>query len=305
MKNTLYGRDIVSIGELSESEITLILDTAATIKQEGRPDYLKGKILGSCFFEPSTRTRLSFEAAMMRLGGQVIGFADSATTSTKKGETLSDSMRILSGYADAIVLRHSLEGAARLAAEVSNKPVINAGDGANSHPTQTLLDLFTIRECQGKLTELHMAFVGDLKYGRTVHSLAQAGARYHMRYYFVSPDILMMPDNVCDSLKNAGVRFSCHNSIEEVVDQLDILYMTRLQKERFAESEFKKVQDQFSLSASMLKNVKPNFRVLHPLPRVNELHTDVDKTPYAYYFEQAANGLFVREAILSLLLREV
>lgn len=302
-QNTLYGRDVISLGDYTLEEITLILDRAEDIKAKARPDYLKHKLLASCFFEPSTRTKLSFESAMMRLGGDVIGFSDAKSTSSKKGESLQDSMRVIAAYCDAIVLRHPLEGAARLAAEVSNKPVINAGDGANRHPSQTLLDLFTIRECQGKLDGLQIAFVGDLKYGRTVHSLTQVFRFFpKTRFYFVSPEILRMPDHVCAFLRSAGIRFSFHEHLTEVFDKCDVVYMTRLQKERLDETEFQKIKNQFSLTTDLLDKAKPNCRILHPLPRVDEIDVGIDKTPYAYYFEQAENGLYARQALLSLLL---
>ncbi len=305
MTNTLYGKSLISISELSLAEIHLILSRASEFKKNLPIDLLKNKLLATCFFEPSTRTRLSFEAAMKRLGGAVIGFADSQSTSSQKGESLQDTMRMISAYSDAIVLRHPAEGSARLAAEVSRKPVINAGDGANHHPTQTLIDLFTIQECQGRLDELHIALVGDLKYGRTVHSLAQAFCHFpKTRFYFISPEVLTMPDIICEHLRGAGVRFSCHQHLEEILPRLDIVYMTRLQKERFDEAEFKKLQSQFSLTVQMLDIAKSSLKVLHPLPRVNEINVSVDHTQYACYFQQAANGLPVRQAILSLLLVE-
>ena len=234
MANSLYQKHIISIPELSREELELIIQTAAQIKAEPQPDLIKGKVVASCFFEPSTRTRLSFETAIQRIGGSVIGFDNPGNTShAKKGETLADSIRIISSYVDAFVMRHPQEGAARLASEFSNNtPIINAGDGSNQHPTQTLLDLYSIYETQGSLDNLHIAFVGDLKYGRTVHSLTQALAKFNnVRFYFVAPEALAMPDYICEELDDAGIQYSLHNEIEDVIPELDILYMTRVQKE--------------------------------------------------------------------------
>jgi len=296
-------KDLVSIKELSKDEIQALLKRAMEMKQKPPGPILQGHVMASCFFEPSTRTRLSFEAAMKRLGGEVIGFSDDKSTAAKKGESLHDSMKVIGLYSDVVVIRHPLEGSARQASEATEKPVINAGDGANEHPTQTLLDLFTIQECQGKLDGLHIAFVGDLLYGRTVHSLAYALKQFDVRLYFVSPPTLQMPDNVCEDLKRAGVRYSFHNSIDEVLGKCDILYMTRVQKERFTNAEeYKRVKDHFILTAEMLEKAKEGLKVLHPLPRVNEIAQAVDATEHAYYFPQAENGLYVRQALLCKLL---
>jgi aspartate carbamoyltransferase catalytic subunit len=296
-------KDLISIKELNREEIESLLRRALEMKQKPPGPILQGHVMASCFFEPSTRTRLSFEAAMKRLGGEVIGFADSSSTAAKKGESLYDSMKIIGLYSDVLVIRHPLEGSARQAAEATAKPVINAGDGANEHPTQTLLDLFTIQECQGKLDGLHIAFVGDLLYGRTVHSLAYALKQFDARLYFVSPPSLSMPDAVCDELKKAGVPFSFHSSIEEVVGKCDILYMTRVQKERFPNvEEYNRVKDRYILTAAALENAKKGLKILHPLPRVNEIAPEVDDTGHAYYFPQAENGLYVRQALLCKLL---
>lgn len=287
------------MADLSKREIEEILNAAFAIKRNGAPtDCLKGKILASCFFEPSTRTRLSFEAAMIRLGGSVIGFSEGGSTSTQKGETLSDTIRIISNLSDLIVIRHSAEGSAFAAANVSVKPVINAGDGANQHPTQTLLDLFTIRELHGKLDGLHIAMVGDLRFARTVHSLALGLSHYAMRLYFVSSPELALPEEIAQSLRKTGVKFSYHEDLEEVLPKLDILYMTRRQKERSSLPE----KAPFVLRKSHLEQGKESLRVLHPLPRVSEIDPAIDSLPQAAYFQQAANGLFVREAILSLML---
>ncbi|PIS00333.1 MAG: aspartate carbamoyltransferase [Chlamydiae bacterium CG10_big_fil_rev_8_21_14_0_10_35_9] len=302
MSNKFAGRDLVSIFDLTKSEILYILKKARELKKNPKPDLLKNKILANCFFEPSTRTKLSFEAAMLRLGGKVIGFSDSKITSTEKGESLSDSMKIMSSYADIIVMRHPLEGSAMQAAEVSSVPVINAGDGANQHPTQTLVDLFTIEESQSSLEDLKIAFVGDLRYGRTAHSLALGLSNFKARMYFISPPTLSLPEEETSDLKKKGIKFSFHKSFEEVLDKVDILYMTRIQKERIPYLEYQKLQSQFILQLPHLKKVKKNMKILHPLPRVHEIDIDIDKTPHAYYFQQAANGVFVREAILALFL---
>lgn len=304
MSNPLYQTDILSIKDLSPKNIQLILETARKLKQKPVKNLLTNKLVAQCFFEPSTRTRLSFESATLRLGGQVLGFTSDQNLSIQKGETLYDTMRVISEYADLIVIRHSREGAARLAAEISDKPVINAGDGANQHPTQALIDLFTIQECQHKVDGLSIALVGDLKYGRTIHSFAQACMLFDVRLYLVSPDMLALPDPICDALKKKGIRFSFHHSIEEVIAKVDILYLTRIQQERFSEAEYPLVKDHYILTPAILKNAKANLKILHPLPRVNEIDIRVDKTPYAQYFTQAANGLYIRQALLALLLNE-
>ena len=305
MRHSLYQRDILSIAELTREEMEAVIATAAQLKARPRNDLLKDKVIASCFFEASTRTRLSFETAVQRLGGTVIGFADSANTSLgKKGETLADSIKIISSYADAVVMRHPQEGAARLASEFSRVPVINGGDGSNQHPTQTLLDLFTIHETQGLLDGLTLAFVGDLKYGRTVHSLAQALSLFNCRLYFVSPEALAMPDYICEELDDRGIQYELVANLEEVVPELDILYMTRVQKERFDETEFQHMKARYKLEAEMLTHARPTLKVLHPLPRVDEIALDVDSTPYAYYFQQAENGVYARQALLALVLNE-
>ncbi|WP_221075681.1 aspartate carbamoyltransferase [Agarivorans aestuarii] len=303
MNNPLYQKHIISIPDLSRQELELIVDTAQSIKQQPRPELLKNKVVASCFFEASTRTRLSFETAVQRLGGSVIGFADGGNTSLgKKGETLVDSVKVISSYSDAFFMRHPQEGAARLASEFSSVPVVNGGDGSNQHPTQTLLDLFTIYETQGSLEGLKVAFVGDLKYGRTVHSLTQALSLFGCEFYFIAPKALAMPDYIIEELNEREITYSLHDSIEEVVDELDILYMTRVQKERFDETEYQHIKSSFILRANMLEQVKDNLKILHPLPRVDEITTDVDITPYAYYFEQAENGVYARQALLALIM---
>lgn len=303
MKNPLQGRSLICISDLSKEEILFILKKAEEVKKKPPKDLLKDKILASCFFEPSTRTRLSFEAAMLRLGGGVIGFSDSDLTSAKKGESLHDSMKIIGLYADLLVIRHPKEGAAQLASNASNKPIINAGDGANQHPTQTLIDLFTIKEWQGKLKGLNIALVGDLKYGRSVHSLSLACSHFDMRLFFVSPEQLSLPDEISHVLKKQGVKFSFHRTIEEVLSKTDILYMTRIQKERFDPFLYDKLKNAYILKEETLKKAKKNLKVLHPLPRVNEIEVAIDNTAHACYFQQAENGLYVRMALLSLILQ--
>jgi aspartate carbamoyltransferase catalytic subunit len=304
MENLLYGCDIVSMKDLPLPRIKLILKTAAKLKAQRALHLLNNKIIAHCFFEPSTRTRLSFEAATLRLGGNVIGFSSDEALSIQKGETLHDTVKVVSEYADLIIIRHPNEGAARLAADVAPVPVINAGDGANQHPTQTLIDLFTIQECQKSLDGLAIALVGDLKYGRTIHSFAQACMLLDVRLFLVAPEPLALPQPLCDTLKKVGVRFSFHQSIEEVIPKVDILYMTRIQQERFNEAEYQQIRKQYILKPEMFAAAKSNLKVLHPLPRVNEIDISVDNTPYAYYFEQAANGVYVRQALLSLLLNK-
>lgn len=304
MPNPLYRQHVISISDLTTEQLELLLQTALKLKEHPRDDLLEGKLIGSCFFEPSTRTRLSFETAVQRLGGKVIGFADGANTSAKKGETLADTARIISSYTDAIIQRHPKDGAARVSAEFSKVPVINAGDGTNQHPSQTLLDLVTIYETQGRLNKLKIAMAGDLKYGRTVHSLCQALKRWDCEFAFVSPPSLAMPEYITEELEAAGCRYQILPDLEAAVEWTDILYMTRVQRERFDEQEFAKIQGKFNLNAAMLANARPNLRVLHPLPRVDEIHPDVDATPHAYYFEQATNGVYARMAILSLVLNE-
>lgn len=301
MTNPLFQKHIVSISDLSRDDIELIVKTASYLKANPQPDLLKGKVIASCFFEASTRTRLSFETAVLRLGGSLVGFDDAGNTSlAKKGETLADSVRVISSYTDAFIMRHPQEGSARLASEFSSVPVINGGDGANQHPTQTLLDLYTIHESQGTLDGLKVALVGDLKYGRTVHSLAQALSRFNCEFYLVAPNALAMPDYIVEDLEAQGVVLHQTENLEDVIPECDILYMTRVQKERFDQTEYMHVASKFVLKADMLAGAKSSMKVLHPLPRVDEIHVDVDNTSHAYYFQQAENGVYAREALLAL-----
>jgi aspartate carbamoyltransferase catalytic subunit len=300
---TFHHRNIISIDDLTKGDIYEVLDLTAQFKEQSYPTLLSGMLMGSCFFEPSTRTRLSFEAAMARLGGTSIGFSDGKVTSKEKGETLYDSMKVLEQYVDVITLRHPLEGSAQRAADATNIPVINAGDGANQHPTQTLLDLFSIRECQGSLDGLRIAISGDLKYGRTVHSLAAACAHFDVRLYLVSVEGLEMPQTICDTLRKAGVKFSFHRDLKEVIGKIDILYVTRIQEERFTDrAQFERLAKPATVNPELMTHAKPNLKVLHPLPRMTEIDPALDATPYAYYFQQAKNGLYVRQALLSLVL---
>ena len=299
-------KDLISTKQLTVEIVTHILDAAHQLKKQDRAHLrtlLLDYIIASCFFEPSTRTRFSFESAALRLGAHIIGFSDDKELSIQKGETLADTMRVIDGFADLIIIRHPLAGAAQLTAEIANAPVVNAGDGANQHPTQALIDLYTIQSCQQKLDGLSIALVGDLKYGRTIHSLIDLCSLFDMRLYFVSPELLSLSESMCTMLKKKGVRFSFHHAIEEVVPHSDILYMTRIQQERFSPTDYQLVKDQFILTPETLKQAKANLKILHPLPRVNEIARAVDGTPHAYYFEQAHNGVWVRQAILMLMLK--
>lgn len=296
MSNT----SLVSISDYSKEDILAILDSAAHFEAEPNQQTLNGKVIATLFFEPSTRTRLSFETAVVRLGGKIIGFSDAATSSSAKGETLNDTIHMVSCYADAIVMRHPLEGAARYAAEVSPVPVINAGDGANQHPSQTLLDLYSILKTQGTLENLNICLVGDLKYGRTVHSLIMAMSHFNPTFTFIAPDELKMPEDYKSFCNKKGIKFTECNDLNDNFDQAHILYMTRVQKERFQDLlEYERVKNVYTLKNDMLSNSKPNLKILHPLPRVSEIDVDVDSNEKAYYFKQAQNGLYVRQAILS------
>jgi aspartate carbamoyltransferase catalytic subunit len=298
-------RDLISITDYSKEDYLRILELAADFEKNPNQRLLEGKVVASLFFEPSTRTRLSFETAINRLGGRIIGFSDAGSSSVSKGETLHDTTRMVSNYVDLIVMRHPLEGSARYAAEVADVPVINAGDGANQHPTQTLLDMYSILKTQGTLNNINIFMIGDLKYGRTVHSLLMAMSEFENPVFnFIAPEELAMPEEYKLFLKEKGIRFFEHTEINDNINHADIIYMTRVQKERFIDPiEYEKVKNVYILRNSMLKNTKPNMRILHPLPRVNEIHTDVDINEKAYYFEQARNGVFARQAIISHILK--
>ena len=296
-------KSLVSISDFDPEEYLKILELAAKFEANSYKNLLNGHVIASLFFEPSTRTRLSFESAINRLGGRVIGFSDIETTSSTKGESLHDTIKIISNYCDLIVMRHPLEGAARYASEVSNLPVVNAGDGANQHPSQTLLDMYSIRQSQGRLDGLTINMVGDLKYGRTVHSLLQAMSHFDPSFVFTAPAELQMPVEYKQFLDERGIAYRETTSLNEHLNDCDILYMTRVQQERFSDPmEYEKVKDVYRLEASMLGGVRSNMKILHPLPRINEIALDVDDTPYAYYFKQAENGMYVRMAIIACLL---
>ena len=276
------------------------LDTARKFEEKPNRRLLEGKVVATLFFEPSTRTRLSFETAVNRLGGRVIGFSDASNTSTSKGETLKDTIKMVSNYADLIVMRHFLEGAALYATEVSDVPIINAGDGAHQHPSQTMLDLYSIYKTQGTLENLTITLVGDLKYGRTVHSLIMAMKYFNPTFRFVACKELDMPEEYKAFCRENGIRYTEHTDFSpEVINTSDIIYMTRVQRERFADiMEYERVKDLYNLNNAMLADARDNLRILHPLPRVNEIAQDVDDNPKAYYFEQARNGLYARQAII-------
>lgn len=296
----MNSNNFVSIADFSRQHLLDLLNLAEYFETHPNSKILDGKLVATLFFEPSTRTRLSFETAVNRLGGRVIGFSDAATSSSSKGESLHDTIRMVANYADAIVMRHYLEGAARYASEVTNIPVVNAGDGANQHPSQTLLDLYSIYKTQGRLENLTITIVGDLKYGRTVHSLIQAMSHFSPRFIFVACDELQIPREYLDFCREHNLPFTVTKDFSDaVIAQSDIIYMTRVQRERFTDiMEYERVKDLYNLNASMLEGCKPSMRVLHPLPRVGEIDYDVDATPYAYYFDQAGNGVFARQAIL-------
>lgn len=306
MKHEFRGRDIISIHDFSKDELLYILEVSKKIEKSQNKDLLKGKIMASLFFEPSTRTRLSFHSAMEQLGGQVLGFSTTASTSIKKGETLFDTIKMVDQYSDVIVIRHPGEGAARLAAEAASVPVINAGDGSNQHPTQTLLDLYTIQKTKGKLNNLTVGFCGDLKYGRTVHSLAVALAHFNAEMYFIAPSSLQMPEEYLAELKRKGIKFRQAETIEEALPKLDVLYMTRIQQERFPDPlEYQKVKGIYRIGLEILEKAKKELKIMHPLPRVDEIKTELDNTPHAVYFQQAADGVHVRKALLALVLGKI
>lgn len=297
----MQPKNLISITDFSKDEYLKIMKLAAEFEETPNQNLLQGKVVASLFFEPSTRTRLSFETAINRLGGRIIGFSDSSSSSVSKGETLHDTTKMVSNYADLIVMRHPLEGSARYASQVSNVPVINAGDGANQHPTQTLLDMYSIMKTQGRLDNINIFMVGDLKYGRTVHSLLQALSVFENPIFnFIAPPELAMPVEYKRFLESKGIRYFEHTEFSDIISEADIIYMTRVQKERFTDPiEYEKVKNVYILRNNMLDNTKPTMKILHPLPRVNEIHPDVDKNPKAYYFTQARNGVFTRQAIIS------
>lgn len=296
-------KSLVSIDDLTQQEILRILDLAFEFENNPRHNLLDGRVVASLFFEPSTRTRLSFDSAVNRLGGRVIGFSDTNATSVTKGETLHDTIKVISNYCDLIVMRHPVDGAARYASEVASVPLINAGDGSNQHPTQTLLDLYSIRKTQGRLDDINIMMVGDLKYGRTVHSLLQALSHFKANFTFVSPVELKMPSEYKKFLYERAIPYYETTDLMERIEQTDIIYMTRVQRERFADMmEYERVKNAYILREEMLVKAKDTMKILHPLPRVNEIDRSVDSSDKAYYFEQTANGVFARQAVISYLL---
>ena len=298
------GRDIISIEDFNQQEINYILDIAKIMEPLAKTgsDMLKGKVLATLFYEPSTRTRLSFETAMLKLGGGNIGFAEPEITSVQKGENLADTIRTIENYADIIALRHSMEGAAKLAAEFSKVPIINGGTGAQEHPTQAFIDLYTIRKEKGKIDGLKIALIGDLRYGRTVHSLAFALALYNIQLYLVSPETLRMRNDVLQTIKNK-ISVTENANLETIIPEIDVLYITRIQNERFPDvTEYSKVKGAYKIDLEILKGAKKDAIILHPLPRVDEIAAEVDNTPQARYFLQVWNGVVVRMALLSLIL---
>lgn len=296
----MQNKSLISISDLSRQDILDTLAAASDFERNPNRKTFDGKVIATLFFEPSTRTRLSFETAVLRLGGSIIGFSDAATSSSVKGETLHDTIRMVACYADAIVMRHHIEGAARSAAEISPVPIVNAGDGANQHPSQTLLDLYSIYKTQGQLENLNICLVGDLKYGRTVHSLVMAMAHFNPTFKFIAPKETSMPEEYKEFCKKNNINFIETNNFTDNFNDADILYMTRVQRERFANlKEYEHVKDMYILDNDMLADSKSNLKILHPLPRINEISPDVDSNPKAYYFQQAQNGLYVRQAILT------
>ncbi len=296
----MESHSLVTIADLSREKITYMIEMAQEFEKHPNREVLKGKVVATLFFEPSTRTRLSFETAANRLGARVIGFTDPKVTSSTKGETLKDTIMMVSNYADVIVMRHYLEGAARYASEIAPVPIVNAGDGANQHPSQTMLDLYSIYKTQGTLENLNIYLVGDLKYGRTVHSLIMAMRHFSPTFHFIAPKELAMPDEYKIYCKQNNIKYIEHTDFnqKEIIDA-DIIYMTRVQKERFSDlMEYEQVKNVYILRNDMLKNARENMKILHPLPRVNEIAYDVDDNPHAYYFEQARNGLYARQAII-------
>lgn len=296
-------KSLVSINDFTKEEQLHVLDVAREFEAKPVQDVLKNHVIASLFFEPSTRTRLSFESAINRLSGKVVGFSEASNTSVKKGESLRDTILTIANYSDLIIMRNPIEGSARFASEISPVPIINAGDGANQHPTQTLLDLYSILQTQKTLDNLHVAFVGDLKYGRTVHSLVIALCNFNTTFHLVSPTELKLPSSVKMHIKEKNLAYHQYTNMEEVISLVDILYMTRIQKERFSDPlEFERIKNAYNLHKDMLVDTRENFRILHPMPRVNEIDINVDTDPRAYYFQQALNGVYVRQALMSIIL---
>ena len=299
----MKNKSLISITDYTKEDYKKILDLAEEFEKNPRQNIMDKYVVASLFFEPSTRTRLSFETAVQQLGGRVIGFSEASNTSVSKGESLKDTILTVCNYSDLIVMRHPIEGSARYAAEVATVPVINSGDGTNQHPTQCLLDLYSIRKTQGTLENLNIFLVGDLKYGRTVHSLMMAMSEYNPVFNFISPPSLRMPDEYKAYLDDKGIKYYEHDNFTDIISVADVMYITRVQKERFSDPmDYEKVKNVYILRKHHLSNVKENFKILHPLPRVNEIHPEVDSTPYAYYFQQAKNGVYARMALMAIIL---
>ncbi|MDA3819725.1 MAG: aspartate carbamoyltransferase [Candidatus Delongbacteria bacterium] len=299
----MKNKSLISITDFTPEEYYKILDLAEEFEKNPKQNLLNDYVIASLFFEPSTRTRLSFDSAINRLGGRIVGFSEATNSSVAKGESFADTIKTVTQYSDLIIMRHPLEGSARYASEVADVPVINAGDGANQHPTQCLLDLYSIRKTQGTLENLNIFLVGDLKHGRTVHSLLMALSNFNPVFNFISPETLKMPDEYKDFLNHKGIKFYEHTEFTDIISKADIMYVTRVQKERFSDPmEYERVKNVYVLTNDMLDGTKENLKILHPLPRVNEIDTSVDENPRAYYFPQALNGVYTRMAILSLIL---
>jgi len=300
-----FGKDVISARDFSREDLYELFEMAKYMEKfaKSRVDFLRGKVMAMAFFEPSTRTRLSFEVAMKRLGGDVIGFGSAEGTSVEKGETLADTIRMLDAYADVIVIRHKYEGAAKLAAEVAESPVVNGGDGAYNHPTQAMLDVYTIWREFGHVDGLNVGLMGDLRNARTINSLVETLANFNVRLYFISPEFLRPRAETVDYARDKGVKMSFHNNVEEVIHELDVLYVVRIQKERFLDPlEYERVKGSYRVTLELLKNAKRGLIVLHPLPRVDEIDHRIDSTPYAKYFAQAALGVPLRMALIYLIL---
>lgn len=297
-------RNFISMKDFTREEILEILNIAEELHENPDPNLIGDKIVSSLFFEPSTRTRLSFTSAAYRIGAKVLGFDSPDATSLKKGESLRDTIKMNEVYSDVIVMRHPVDGAARFAADIAKVPVINAGDGANEHPSQTLLDLYTIKEAMGKIDGIKVAFVGDLKYGRTVHSLSKALSMFKCEFFFVAPDIIQIPKHILDYLDSKNIKYSLVDDYKEILNDVDVLYMTRIQRERFERlDEYEQVKNVYTINKETIQGkCKENMIILHPLPRVDEIDIDLDETKYAWYFKQAANGVPVREAMISIAL---
>lgn len=296
----MYKKSLVSIDDYTKDEYMRLIEVADFYEHNPNQNILNDKVIATLFYEPSTRTRLSFESAISRLGAKYIGFSDTQTSSISKGESFKDTVKIVNNYCDLLIMRHPLEGSVRYASEISKVPLINAGDGANQHPTQTLLDLYSIKKTQNTLDNLNILMVGDMKYGRTVHSLLMAMSNFNTSFTFISPEELKMPKQYKQHLEGLGLHYKEDSIFENNIPNADIIYMTRIQKERFTDPiDYEKIKNAYVLKNSMLKKSKKNMKILHPLPRVNEISNDVDENPKAYYFDQALNGVYIRQAIIS------